>query len=191
MYIYIYIYIYFDFSIIQNFFETDISLYNLVLFTVVYCYLFIYLFIYFIVCSFVSLFFFLHIDHNASLFMSVAIYIYAPAYVLKCRYFSYIVLLYLHFNISVIFVKITAQSTVVSSNFLVWKFRGKKQLRYKNYVKTVPFHKLSMPGNLVKLRYFMQCIMYYYLSVFYSYFFICWLIDTYLCIFALCRCKYV
>ena len=55
------------------------------------------------------------------------------------------------------------KSPVISPNFLVWKFCGKEQFLHsfgwitRNYVKTVPFHKVSTPGNLVKLRYFSQC----------------------------------
>ena len=47
----------------------------------------------------------------------------------------------------------TAKNTVVSPNFLVWKFCGKAQLPYsfgqfaRNYTETVPFHKISTPGN--------------------------------------------
>ena len=39
-----------------------------------------------------------------------------------------------------------AKNAVISSNFLVWKF-----------LETVPFHKISTPGNQMKLRYFTQC----------------------------------
>ena len=42
-----------------------------------------------------------------------------------------------------------AQNTVISPNFLVWKFCGKAQfLRFaRNYAEIVPFHKISIPGN--------------------------------------------
>ena len=54
----------------------------------------------------------------------------------------------------------TAKNTVISSDFLVWKFCGKAQFPHsfgqiaRNYVETVPFRKISTPGNQVKLRYF-------------------------------------
>ena len=44
----------------------------------------------------------------------------------------------------------------------MWKFCGKAQFPHsfgriaRNYVNTVPFHKISTPGNYVKLRYFSQ-----------------------------------
>ena len=54
-----------------------------------------------------------------------------------------------------------AKNTVNSPDFLVWKYCGKaspKTIRPKlfaqNYAETVPFHKISAPGNQVKLRYF-------------------------------------
>ena len=43
--------------------------------------------------------------------------------------------------------------TVISANFLVWKFCGKVQFLHsfgriaQNYAETVPFHKISTPGN--------------------------------------------
>ena len=52
---------------------------------------------------------------------------------------------------------------VISPTFLVWKFCGKAQFlesfgRFaQTYAETVPLHKVSTPGNLVKLRYFTQC----------------------------------
>ena len=52
--------------------------------------------------------------------------------------------------------------TVISPNFLVWKVCGKAQFRItmriaRNYAETVPFHKISIPENKVKLLYFTQC----------------------------------
>ena len=47
----------------------------------------------------------------------------------------------------------TAKNTVISPNFLVWKFCGKAQFLHsfgrfaRNYAETVPFHKISTPGN--------------------------------------------
>ena len=47
----------------------------------------------------------------------------------------------------------TAKNTVISPNFLVWKFCGKAQFPHsfgrftRNYAKTVPFHKIPIPGN--------------------------------------------
>ena len=47
---------------------------------------------------------------------------------------------------------------IISPNFLVWKFCGKAQFLHRferiarNYAETVPFHKISTPGNQVKLR---------------------------------------
>ena len=56
----------------------------------------------------------------------------------------------------------TAKNTIISSNFLVWKFCGKAQFPHsfvrfaQNYEETVPFHKISTPLNQVKLRVFLQ-----------------------------------
>ena len=42
---------------------------------------------------------------------------------------------------------------LISTNFLVWKFCGKAQFPHsfgwfsRNYAETVPFHKISIPGN--------------------------------------------
>ena len=61
----------------------------------------------------------------------------------------------------------TAKNTVISPNFLVWKFCRKAQFLQtfgriaRNYAETVPFHKISTPG-LVKLRYFSQCYFHQY-----------------------------
>ena len=43
----------------------------------------------------------------------------------------------------------TASNVVISPNFLVWRFCGKAQfLRIaRNYAETVPFRKISTPGN--------------------------------------------
>ena len=55
------------------------------------------------------------------------------------------------------------KNTVISHNFLVWKFCGKAQFPQsfariaRNYAETVPFHKIYAPRNWVKLRYFTQC----------------------------------
>ena len=57
----------------------------------------------------------------------------------------------------------TEKNTVISSDFLVWKFCGKTQFPHsfgqlaRYYAETVPFRKISTPGNQVKLRYFLQC----------------------------------
>ena len=54
----------------------------------------------------------------------------------------------------------TAENTVISPNFLVWKFCGKGKFPHnfgriaQNYAETVPFHKISAPGNSVKIPYF-------------------------------------
>ena len=45
------------------------------------------------------------------------------------------------------------KNTVISPNFLEWKFRGKEEFPHRsrqiarNYAETVPFHKISTPGN--------------------------------------------
>ena len=52
----------------------------------------------------------------------------------------------------------TAENTVISPNFLVWKFCGKTQFPHsfgrftRSYAETVPFHKISTPENQVKFR---------------------------------------
>ena len=49
--------------------------------------------------------------------------------------------------------KCTAQNYVISPNFLLWKLCGKAQFPHRfgriarNYAETVPFHKISTPGN--------------------------------------------
>ena len=56
----------------------------------------------------------------------------------------------------------TAKNTVISPDSLVWKFCGKGQFPHsfgriaRNYAETVPFPKISTPGNQVKLQYFSQ-----------------------------------
>ena len=55
------------------------------------------------------------------------------------------------------------KNTVISSNFLVWKFCGKAYFPQslggiaQNCAEIVPFHKIYTPGNKVKLRYFSWC----------------------------------
>ena len=59
---------------------------------------------------------------------------------------------------------ITAKNTVMSHDFLMWKFCGKAQFPHsfgriaRNYAETMPCRKISTPGNQVKLRYFSQWI---------------------------------
>ena len=59
---------------------------------------------------------------------------------------------------------ITAKNTAGSPNIMVWKFCGKARFPHsfgriaRNYAETVPSHKISAPGNEVKLRYFMQYV---------------------------------
>ena len=49
--------------------------------------------------------------------------------------------------------QLTVKSTVIPPNFLVWKFCGKAQFPHsfgqiaRNYAESVPFHKISIPGN--------------------------------------------
>ena len=56
----------------------------------------------------------------------------------------------------------TAKKTVISPDFLVWKFCGKAQFPHsferlaRNFTETVSFRQISTPGNQVKLRYFPQ-----------------------------------
>ena len=57
----------------------------------------------------------------------------------------------------------TAKMPLTSPDCLVWKFCGKIQFPHsfgrfaQNYAETVPFRKISTPGNQMKLRYFSQC----------------------------------
>ena len=67
------------------------------------------------------------------------------------------------------------KNTVISPNFLVWKFWGQGQFPHsfgriaQNYAETGPFCKISTPGNQVTLRYFLQwCIRSTILKDFYT-----------------------
>ena len=48
---------------------------------------------------------------------------------------------------------VTTKNTLITPNFLAWKFCRKGQFKQsvrriaRNYVETVPFHKVSTPGN--------------------------------------------
>ena len=55
------------------------------------------------------------------------------------------------------------------NNFLVRKFCGKAQFRIVS--ETVPFSKISTPGNYVKLRHFTQCTLYSVFSLLFLMFF--------------------
>ena len=58
----------------------------------------------------------------------------------------------------------TAKSTIILSNFIVWKFCGKAQFsssfrRFaRNYAETVSLYIIFAPGNKVKLRYFLPSL---------------------------------
>ena len=62
-----------------------------------------------------------------------------------------------HFNITLrmlaMWMSNTEKNPVISPNFLVWKFCGKSQFPHsfgrfaRNYGRTVPFHKIPIPGN--------------------------------------------
>ena len=60
------------------------------------------------------------------------------------------------------FANFIGKITVISPDFLVWKFCGKVQFPHsfgqftQNYAEAVPFYKISTPGNQVKSRYFSQ-----------------------------------
>ena len=63
-----------------------------------------------------------------------------------------------------VLLRITLQkNTVISPEFLVWKFCRKAQFRHssgriaQNYAESLLFQKIFTPGNQVKLRYFSQC----------------------------------
>ena len=58
---------------------------------------------------------------------------------------------------------LTAKNTVISPNFLVWEFCGKAQFPHIAgiYTETVPYHKISTPGNSVKLGYFFAATAYW------------------------------
>ena len=66
---------------------------------------------------------------------------------------------------------ITTKDTVISPDFLVWKFCGKAQFPHSfdriagNYTETVLFRKISTPGNQVKLQYFSQCILFIFIHI--------------------------
>ena len=55
------------------------------------------------------------------------------------------------------------KNTVISPEFLVWKFCGKVQFPHsfgrivRNFAETMLFREISTPGNQMKLRYFSQC----------------------------------
>ena len=57
------------------------------------------------------------------------------------------------FAFKLYFKSFTAKNNVISSNFLVWKLGGKAQFPHsfgrmaRYYAETVPFHKISTPGN--------------------------------------------
>ena len=59
---------------------------------------------------------------------------------------------------------ITVYNTLISPNFLVWKFSGNVQFQHsfrriaQNSGKTVPFRKISTTGNKVRIQHFMQCM---------------------------------
>ena len=56
----------------------------------------------------------------------------------------------------------TAKNTVISPDFLVWKFcvKAQFQLRFTRYfTETVSLHKISTPGNSVKLRLFFAVVL--------------------------------
>ena len=53
----------------------------------------------------------------------------------------------------VVIIIIHRGNTVISPNFMVWRFCGKAQFPHsfgrfvRNYAEIVPFHKISTPGN--------------------------------------------
>ena len=59
----------------------------------------------------------------------------------------------------------TTKNTVISPNFLMRKLCGKAQFPHsfgrfaQNFAETLPFHKISIPGNQVKIWYFSQCFL--------------------------------
>ena len=79
-------------------------------------------------------------------------------------------------NRSYIVIYNTAENTVISPDFLVWKFCGKAQFPH---TETVPFRKISTPENQVKLRYFPQCKSSQYPLLLFFLQFICFDINTY------------
>ena len=68
---------------------------------------------------------------------------------------------------------LTAKNTLISPDFLVWKFCGKAQFPHsfgqiaQNYAETVPFRNISTPGNRVKWRYFRSVLLKYPLKGFF------------------------
>ena len=60
--------------------------------------------------------------------------------------------------------KVTAKNTVISPDFLMWKFCGKAKFPHsfgrfaRNYAETVPLRKIFTPGNQLKLWYFSQWV---------------------------------
>ena len=80
-------------------------------------------------------------------------------------FFASILFLFQEWNLRLLFYNVTAKNTVISPDFPVWKFCGKAQFLHscrrfaRNYAETVPFHKISTPGNKVKLRYFLQRVL--------------------------------
>ena len=59
----------------------------------------------------------------------------------------------------------TTKNTVISPNFLVWKFYGKEQFPHsfgrfaKNYAETVAFHKISTPAKLCEITIFFAVVL--------------------------------
>ena len=77
---------------------------------------------------------------------------------MSCRFFVAIDIAYPSTMIA------TAKYTVISPDFLMWKFCGKAKFPHsfgrfaRNYVESVPSRKISTSGNQVKLRYFLQWV---------------------------------
>ena len=63
-------------------------------------------------------------------------------------------------KIKALLLQYTTKNTAISQDFVVWKFCEKALFPHsfrrvaRNYAETVPFRKISMPGNQVKLRHF-------------------------------------
>ena len=71
----------------------------------------------------------------------------------RCKIFAHIHH-WFRFFLSLCLLRVTAENTTISYNFLVWKFCEKGTVSAycwvifgRNYAKTVPFHKLYIPGN--------------------------------------------
>ena len=68
-------------------------------------------------------------------------------------------------HIAIIFINFTAKNTLISPDFLVWKFCGKTQFPHSfgwievRYAETAPFRKITTPGNQVKIRCFSQFLL--------------------------------